>query len=111
MKNPVDDGLPETPYEEAVPASVEPADLHFVLDADSSQTEAVLAVKQGVNLVIQGPPGTGKSQTITNIIAEALADEKTVLFVSEKMATLEVVKRRLDECHLGRAGAAQPQEQ
>ena len=81
----------------------EPTDLHFVLDADSSQTQSVMAVKQGANLVIQGPPGTGKSQTITNIIAEALADEKTVLFVAEKMAALEVVKRRLDECHLGDA--------
>ena len=91
-------GLPSTPR-----AEVEPADLHFVLDADSSQTQAVLAVKHNSNLVIQGPPGTGKSQTITNIIAEALSDEKTVLFVAEKMAALEVVKRRLDECHLGDA--------
>lgn len=99
----VGDGLPATPREEAVAAPVELADLHFVLDADSSQTQAVLAVKQDSNLVIQGPPGTGKSQTITNIIAEALADEKTVLFVAEKMAALEVVKRRLDECHLGDA--------
>jgi very-short-patch-repair endonuclease len=77
--------------------------LHFVKDADSSQSEAVMAIKRGENLVIQGPPGTGKSQTITNIIAESLADEKTVLFVAEKMAALEVVKRRLDECHLGTA--------
>ena len=76
-------------------------ELHFVKDADSSQTEAVMAVKQGSNLVIQGPPGTGKSQTITNIISESLSDGKTVLFVAEKMAALEVVKRRLDECHLG----------
>lgn len=77
--------------------------LNFVKDADSSQTEAVIAVKQGHNLVIQGPPGTGKSQTITNIIAESLADGKTVLFVAEKMAALEVVKRRLDESYLGDA--------
>lgn len=78
-------------------------ELHLVKDSDSSQTAAVAAVKNGVNLVIQGPPGTGKSQTITNIIGEALADNKRVLFVAEKMAALEVVKRRLDECHLGDA--------
>lgn len=77
--------------------------LNFVKDADSSQASAVLAVKSGEHLVIQGPPGTGKSQTITNIIADCLADGKTVLFVAEKMAALEVVKRRLDECHLGAA--------
>ena len=47
--------------------------------------------------------GTGKSQTITNLISELISKRKTVLFVSEKMAALEVVKRRLDESHLGDA--------
>ena len=51
--------------------------------------------------MIQGPPGTGKSQTITNLLAEALARGKKILFVAEKMAALEVVKRRLDAIHLG----------
>ncbi len=79
------------------------AALHPVVDADSSQTLAVLDAIRGRNLVIQGPPGTGKSQTITNLIAEALACGRTVLFVAEKMAALEVVKRRLDTLHLGGA--------
>ena len=82
---------------------IKPGDVHFVKDADSSQTEAILEVREGSNLVIQGPPGTGKSQTITNIIAELIGQNKTVLFVAEKMAALEVVKRRLDESHLGDA--------
>ncbi|MEA1605563.1 DUF3320 domain-containing protein [Pseudomonas spirodelae] len=82
---------------------INPGDVRFVKDADSSQTEAILEVREGSNLVIQGPPGTGKSQTITNIIAELIGQKKTVLFVAEKMAALEVVKRRLDECHLGDA--------
>ncbi|WP_139685829.1 DUF3320 domain-containing protein [Vibrio tasmaniensis] len=76
-------------------------EVQLVLDSDSSQTEAVLAARTGANLVIQGPPGTGKSQTITNIISQALADNKKVLFVAEKMAALDVVKRRLDNCHIG----------
>jgi very-short-patch-repair endonuclease/DNA polymerase III delta prime subunit len=76
---------------------------HFIADADSSQTEAILKIKQGKNLVIQGPPGTGKSQTITNIIAELLSENKKILFVSEKMVALEVVKRRLDNCSIGDA--------
>lgn len=80
-----------------------PADLNLVMDADSSQVMAVLDVEQGRNLVIHGPPGTGKSQTITNLIAEALGNSKTVLFVAEKMAALEVVKRRLDNLGLGEA--------
>ena len=79
------------------------AGLHPVVDADSSQTLAVLDAMAGRNLVIQGPPGTGKSQTITNLIGEALARGRTVLFVAEKMAALEVVKRRLDTVHLGDA--------
>ena len=78
----------------------DPTELHLVSDADSTQTEAILSVKRGKNLVIQGPPGTGKSQTITNIIAEALSEDKRVLFVSEKMAALEVVKRNLVRCQL-----------
>ena len=78
-----------------------PEDVHHVVDADSSQALAIFDVNQGRNLVIQGPPGTGKSQTIMNIIAEAIGNDRKVLFVSEKMAALEVVKHRLDGIGLG----------
>ena len=78
-----------------------PEDVHHVVDADSSQALAIYDVNQGRNLVIQGPPGTGKSQTIMNIIAEAIGNGRNVLFVSEKMAALEVVKHRLDSIGLG----------
>lgn len=74
---------------------IRPIDTFQVVDADSSQQDAVLLSKKGVSFVLQGPPGTGKSQTITNIIAEAIADGKKVLFVSEKMAALQVVYNRL----------------
>ncbi len=80
-----------------------PDDSFQVVDADSSQLLAILDVKAGKNIVIQGPPGTGKSQTITNLIAEAIGQKKRVLFVAEKMAALEVVKRRLDQKGLGDA--------
>jgi len=79
---------------------VDPKHSFHVLDTDSSQQEAIEAAKHGVSFVLQGPPGTGKSQTITNIIAELLAQNKTVLFVSEKMAALEVVYSRLQEVGL-----------
>lgn len=72
-----------------------------VLSADSSQMDAISLSRQGKSFVLQGPPGTGKSQTIANIIAQALADRKKVLFVSEKMAALQVVYRRLEEVGLG----------
>ncbi|MDR1796557.1 MAG: DUF3320 domain-containing protein [Clostridiales Family XIII bacterium] len=79
---------------------IHPHDSFQVLNADSSQQEAILLSKSGVSFVMQGPPGTGKSQTITNIIAEALADGRKVLFVSEKLAALEVVHRRLKDVQL-----------
>ena len=71
-----------------------------VLNADSSQQDAIALSQKGVSFVMQGPPGTGKSQTITNIIAQALADGKKILFVSEKMAALDVVYRRLSDVQL-----------
>lgn len=76
-------------------------DLALVDRADSTQAAALLRALSGESITIQGPPGTGKSQTIGNLIAAALADGKSVLFVSEKLAALEVVKRRLDEMGFG----------
>ncbi|MES2643696.1 MAG: DUF3320 domain-containing protein [Myxococcota bacterium] len=81
--------------------TVAPASLPTVLDCDSTQLAAITAALRGRSFVLQGPPGTGKSQTITNLIAGALAEGKTVLFVSEKMAALEVVYRRLKNVGLG----------
>ncbi len=73
----------------------------LIYDADSSQHSAIIDVLSGKNMVIIGPPGTGKSQTITNIIAAALSKGKKVLFVSEKLAALEVVRHRLNHAGLG----------
>ncbi len=78
-----------------------PEETFCPLSSDSSQLAAVHASAAGKSFVLHGPPGTGKSQTITNIIAHNLALGKTVLFVSEKRAALEVVHRRLTESGLG----------
>lgn len=72
----------------------------LILDADASQRAAVIAAREGHSFVLDGPPGTGKSQTIANIIATLMAQNRTVLFVSEKAAALEVVKNRLEEVGL-----------
>jgi very-short-patch-repair endonuclease len=82
-------------------ADYRPADIFAPLSADSSQLAAVLAAQAGKDFVLFGPPGTGKSQTIANIIAQCLAHRRTVLFVSQKTAALEVVRRRLREIGLG----------
>ena len=72
----------------------EPANLVQVVDADSSQTIVIETAREERNLVVQGPPGTGKSQTIANIVAAAVHDGRSVLFVAEKMAALNVVHQR-----------------
>jgi very-short-patch-repair endonuclease/DNA polymerase III delta prime subunit len=77
------------------------ANYPLIDDADTSQHSALIDAIDGKNLVIEGPPGTGKSQTITNLIAAAMAKGKRVLFVAEKLAALEVVRRRLDAVGLG----------
>jgi len=91
------------PEDANIDGHITPADMLHIVDSDSSQTLAVHEVRRGHDMVIQGPPGTGKSQTIANIIAAAIGDGKRVLFVAEKMAALEVVKRRLDATGVGDA--------
>ena len=71
------------------------------MSADASQLHAISAACEGRSFVLHGPPGTGKSQTITSLIANALAQGKRVLFVAEKMAALEVVEKRLDSIGIG----------
>ncbi|CAM3868517.1 DUF3320 domain-containing protein [Nocardiopsis rhodophaea] len=88
--------IPEGELDAAVP----PEELVSVLDADATQRAAILAARDGHSFVMDGPPGSGKSQTITNIIAELLAAGKTVLFVSEKAAALDVVHNRLKKFKL-----------
>jgi very-short-patch-repair endonuclease len=83
---------PTTSFDEIPPSHV-----FTVLDADSTQMEAVLRARAGQDIIIQGPPGTGKSQTITNLISQFLLEGKRVLFVSEKMAALSVVHKRLED--------------
>ena len=72
-----------------------PTDIVLPIIADSSQLEAIYEAVHDKTFILHGPPGTGKSQTITNIIANALYKGKRVLFVAEKMAALSVVQNRL----------------
>ena len=99
------DGFPESDPliadGDAIDDIIRPIELHHVVDADSSQTVVIAEAAGGRSLVVKGPPGTGKSQTITNIIAAAVARGKKVLFVAEKMAALDVVHRRLRHVGLG----------
>jgi hypothetical protein len=86
-----------------VDAAIPVEKLDHVVEVDGSQALAAEAVRRGHSMVIQGPPGTGKSQTIVNILAQAVMDGRSVIFVAEKAAALEVVKRRLEQFGLGAA--------
>ncbi|MCW3999021.1 MAG: DUF3320 domain-containing protein [Candidatus Bathyarchaeota archaeon] len=92
--------VPSLPEEKDVDKVESPAKTYQVLDADSSQRLSIEYALRGQSFVMKGPPGTGKSQTIANIVAECIANGKSVLFVSDKMAALEVVYKRLSEVGL-----------
>ncbi|MDO8383091.1 MAG: DUF4011 domain-containing protein [Microbacterium sp.] len=100
--------LAESPTDAFVESAPRPIDVDLdvlatqvPVSADSSQLEAVAEAVAGRTFVLEGPPGTGKSQTITNLLARALAAGRRVLFVAEKRAALDVVKARLDAVGLG----------
>lgn len=84
-----------------LPEHLEEQDTYLPLPADASQLFAIKEAVKGESFVLHGPPGTGKSQTITAMIANALAEGKTVLFVAEKMAALSVVQKRLNDIGIG----------
>ena len=85
----------------ATQAREETQNIPLIYDADNAQLSAIKEVLKGKNVVIEGPPGTGKSQTITNMIATLLYHGKSVLFLAEKMAALNVVRDRLSKAGLG----------
>lgn len=97
----MDGKLSWEPYDMTIGDRVDEDGVFLPLAADASQLFAIEAANNGKSFVLHGPPGTGKSQTITTLIANALAQGKTVLFVAEKMAALEVVQRRLTKIGLG----------
>ncbi|SNS94631.1 Part of AAA domain-containing protein [Asanoa hainanensis] len=90
----------DDPAGDDVDPPVDEGALHLPIPADGSQMQAILLAERGHSFVLEGPPGTGKSQTITNLIARAVTTGKSVLFVAEKQAALDVVKRRLGQIGL-----------
>jgi len=74
---------------------------YFTSDSDPSQEAAVIEARSGRGLLIEGPPGTGKSQTIVNIVADAIGTKRNLLIVCQKQAALKVVHKRLTAAGLG----------
>jgi hypothetical protein len=108
LRNPVVSHLVHSagePFKRVVPLpateALDSTGVYCPIPCDGTQLEAVVAAAAGSSFVLEGPPGTGKSQTITNMIANALAAGKRVLFVAEKRAALTVVQNRLAAVGLG----------
>lgn len=80
-----------------VPPQVKEVDRYFTADSDPSQEAAVIEARQSPGLVIEGPPGTGKSQTIVNMVADAIGTGKSLLVICQKQAALDVVRKRLEK--------------
>lgn len=85
---------PETP-------EVRELDRFFTAASDPSQESAVFDARQAPGIVVDGPPGTGKSQTIVNMVADAIGSHRSLLVVCQKQAALNVVYKRLDAEGLG----------
>ncbi len=89
------------PHPDKLDNRYSPIDTFCPLSADGYQMAAIYAAAEGKDFVLVGPPGTGKSQTIANMVIQMMAMGRTVLFVSEKMAALDVVYRRLKDVGFG----------
>ncbi|WP_426773064.1 AAA domain-containing protein, partial [Pseudomonas aeruginosa] len=51
---------------------------YFTVASDPSQEAAVLQARQSPGLLVEGPPGTGKSQTIVNMVADAIGRQRSL---------------------------------
>ncbi|RWB93114.1 MAG: DUF4011 domain-containing protein [Mesorhizobium sp.] len=89
------------PPERLAPERAREHDRYFTAASDPSQEMAVMEARDGPGLVVEGPPGTGKSQTIVNMVADAIGRQKSLLIVCQKQAALEVVRKRLEAEGLG----------
>ncbi len=87
--------LRETGTHEPVVEKPAESSRFFTVASDPSQETAVLQARQAPGLLVEGPPGTGKSQTIVNMVADAIGHGRSLLIVCQKHAALEVVYKRL----------------
>lgn len=100
VKSLIDGRLSWAPEAAAFGENPESDDVLLPVPTDATQLYAIKLALAGESFVLHGPPGTGKSQTITTIIANALANGKSVLFAAEKMAALSVVQKRMEKIGL-----------
>lgn len=90
---------------EATPADQRPPETDMLLlDADVEQELVVANIAVGNSIVVKSLPGTGGTQTVVNALGALIAQNKRVLVVSPRRASLRTVAARFGE--IGLAGAA-----
>ncbi len=89
------------PTDAVAPATSAERDRYLLVESDPSQEAALHRARQAPGLLVEGPPGTGKSQTIVNVVADAIGRGESVLVVCQKQAALQVVRKRLEAEDLG----------
>ena len=72
-------------------------ELIFPFGCNLSQMRAVKKTFANRLCLIEGPPGTGKTQTILNLIANAVLQGKSVAIVSNNNAATKNVREKLGE--------------
>lgn len=83
-------GIDETPQDQR-----DPEIDRLVLDADGEQDAVIAEAGAGNSIVVEALPGTGLTQTIVNVVAALVGDDKRVLVVSPRRATLRDIADRL----------------
>ncbi|WP_188511623.1 DEAD/DEAH box helicase [Conyzicola nivalis] len=72
----------------------------LLLDADAEQENVIAQIAAGNSLVVKTLPGTGGTQTIVNAIGTLVGQNKRVLVVSARRASLHGIAQRLNDVGL-----------
>lgn len=72
-----------------------PQHLIFPFGCNASQKKAVETSLSNNISIIEGPPGTGKTQTILNIIANLIMQNKTIAVVSNNNSAVKNIEEKL----------------
>ncbi|EPR76584.1 Superfamily I DNA and RNA helicase [Leifsonia rubra CMS 76R] len=73
---------------------------NLLLDADAEQENVIAQIEAGNSLVVRTLPGTGGTQTIVNAVGALVAQNKRVLVVTPRRASLHSIADRFDDIGL-----------
>ena len=91
-----------TNYSGYDPDDISDEELNLALPTDPSQERVVLASQKEAVTVVNRLPRTGRTQTIVNVIVNALARRQKILVICHKKALLKAVYQQMDAIGLAR---------